>query len=1628
MRITARWLRTGMIATAVVVLLAAAAPFGSGPVAQAAGGSLTGQIIYSAANSATPPVQADLTAAGNEDWAIWGTAIAGSGGVASTSLMPDVRKAGGSAITALTDIEGSPPIAIRGLGVFTAESPFLFNWTDGSLVAPSATSAGGGIQHNANGVSSAGYGFSFTVPATTAVQRLTVWVHAHGGEGKLTAALSDGSAPTFTDTSVGNGGHNAPGVYQLDFASASPGKTLTVTWTLDHVVGLLTGGNSSTNNAAVYAAALSSTTTLSTPTIVRAVSSGTAVALTGRIEGGAGVPVTLSVKSSPTCANGALGGIPATLGALTVTPGADSYFNTLVPVSVPLRSFVTVSATAPTSTSDSQCAVVAGDNDSWPHAFPLDTTGGTSQDVIDSPGQARWYSVDVLPGSRLTVDLTNLPANYDLAVFKDIGQAYTSLTSTQNLTHLSAEFAPSAFSPSAFSPSAFSPSAFSPDAYSPSAFSPSAFSPSAFSPSAFSPSAFSPSAFSPSAFSPSAFSPSAFSPSAFSPSAFSPSAFSPSAFSPDAFASAQTRSLVAVSATPGTADERIVANTWTNTGRYYIRVSGSNGASSTGDPFRVTATKSGTSCAGVAPIGSAPTFEPAGAYKTIILTDYSRLPGTAAEKLALQGNLETWRLRPEIAGAPVVNVADDPRLSALAAQASLDANVSCPYAKNLLGNALKDVVDAYRTSNPGLKYVVIVGNDGVIPFFRYPDETLLGQESGYDPPVGPATASEASLSLDYVLGQDAYGAHDQISLRSTSFPVPDLAVGRLVETASEASGMLDAYTAANGSVTPHSSLVTGYDFLADAADSVKTDLAEGTAQTPDTLITPNDVSPQDPRSWTAAQLKTSLLGSRHDLVFLAGHFSANSALAADFSTSLLTTDVASSATDFTNSIVFSAGCHSGYNIVDSDGISGLTQPLDWAQTFARKRATLIAGTGYQYGDTDFIEYSERIYANFAKQLRTGLGVIPVGAALVRAKQQYLAATPDIRGLHEKALLEATLFGLPMLGVNMPGNRLTPPGAGSVVTTLTPFQTKPGAALGLSSFDLPVTPSLSPKTVALANIAGGTVTATYYRGGAGVVANPAEPALPLESLDVTPPDSSVVLRGVGFRGGTYTDSSVIPLTGAPTTELRGVHAPFVSPVFYPMRLSTPSYFAALGGGATTLLVTPAQHKTLSLADGTSTLRLYDGLSLRLFYSGYLGASALSAAPDVVDVHAVANGSGGVDIRAHVVGNPAAGIQQTWITYTGDGPSRWASLDLTRDASDSTLWTGTLPSIASPDALRFVVQAVNGVGLVTLDDNLGSYYRVGTVATAAPAATTLTLQSAPSNGIFGGDAAVTAALSSASGPLAGRNLTVSVGGSTRVVTTGADGTATATVPLISLPGQTTVNASFGGDDSFLPSSASAPFTLAKAPSSLSAFSQQFGVVTGEGDTGMTTTLTAALGLKTQPLLQQTVTFVVSGPAGSKTFSTITDYLGRATLPSTGLPAGTYTVTATFRGDATYTNTSRTGSLVVSAFTGFFQPVDNPPTLNTVTSGRAIPVKFSLGGNRGLAIFAPGYPAVATISCASGAPTDAIETTVTADASGLLYDATSAQYNYVWKTVKGWTGCRELQLKLVDGSIRTARFKFS
>ena len=53
-----------------------------------------------------------------------------------------------------------------------------------------------------------------------------------------------------------------------------------------------------------------------------------------------------------------------------------------------------------------------------------------------------------------------------------------------------------------------------------------------------------------------------------------------------------------------------------------------------------------------------------------------------------------------------------------------------------------------------------------------------------------------------------------------------------------------------------------------------------------------------------------------------------------------------------------------------------------------------------------------------------------GRALVESKLAYLRATPEIKGMHQKALLTASVFGLPMFSINMGGTRDTSSAGGS----------------------------------------------------------------------------------------------------------------------------------------------------------------------------------------------------------------------------------------------------------------------------------------------------------------------------------------------------------------------------------------------------------------------------------------------------------------------------------------------------------------------------------------------------------------------------------------------------------------------
>ncbi len=110
----------------------------------------------------------------------------------------------------------------------------------------------------------------------------------------------------------------------------------------------------------------------------------------------------------------------------------------------------------------------------------------------------------------------------------------------------------------------------------------------------------------------------------------------------------------------------------------------------------------------------------------------------------------------------------------------------------------------------------------------------------------------------------------------------------------------------------------------------------------------------------------------------------------------------------------------------------------------------------------------------------------------------------------------------------------------------------------------------------------------------------------------------------------------------------------------------------------------------------------------------------------------------------------------------------------------------------------------------------------------------------------------------------------------------------------------------------------------------------------------------------------------------------------------------------------------------FTGFMSPMDNPPMINAVRAGQTVPVKFSLGGNRGLAVLSAAT-STAT-SCATGSVVDLTEiAVVNTGGSVFAYDALTGLYQFNWQTDRAWAGtCRRLSVRLDDGTMHNAEFR--
>src|SRR5665213_1002949 len=185
----------------------------------------------------------DLTATGKLDWVHWGLYTADSLN-RKASVTPQISNftvignAGDYTLTAYQYTDNSNS----------------YSWFDGTPVMT--------VTNTTSGVWAYGYpillgsGFQITAPADTTQRTLLVYVGTFAGRGKLTAALSDGSASIYTNTDLYNSANGPGGVYALTYTADSSGQNLIVQWTLDSVA---PGPNSTSANVTLQAAALTAT-------------------------------------------------------------------------------------------------------------------------------------------------------------------------------------------------------------------------------------------------------------------------------------------------------------------------------------------------------------------------------------------------------------------------------------------------------------------------------------------------------------------------------------------------------------------------------------------------------------------------------------------------------------------------------------------------------------------------------------------------------------------------------------------------------------------------------------------------------------------------------------------------------------------------------------------------------------------------------------------------------------------------------------------------------------------------------------------------------------------------------------------------------------------------------------------------------------------------------------------------------------------------------------------------------------------------------------------------------------------------------------------------------------------------
>lgn len=610
---------------------------------------------------------------------------------------------------------------------------------------------------------------------------------------------------------------------------------------------------------------------------------------------------------------------------------------------------------------------------------------------------------------------------------------------------------------------------------------------------------------------------------------------------------------------------------------------------------------------------------------------------------------------PRVRGA-ILDVTTDAAVAA--AYADWDAHPGSWQKANDVAAAIKSLIDQYTITYPRLRYLVLVGSDDMIPFYRVADQNgTYWQEDSYAGFLPGGTVRDA-LAADRLLTDDFYADRAPVVpdspfwLDGHSLYLPDFAVGRLVETPDEILAVINAFLAQDGMLVLENAVVGSLDELTD-------DLGQSQCQAAasDGLITVCTESNSPLRQAALNQTGGFLLTSQHS-----NHFSLGSLSVDDLRERLMA---------FENTLLATIGCHGGLSV------SSTTGPLpddDIPQAFLGRGGTIIGPTAYTYASGFGLGYSESLADLLTVQL-VFTQTQTLGEALIQAKQQYFTSRVGwFDYLDEKVVLPVTLYGLPMLQVTTP----------NLVRQKAPESSPFHPEVGMLGNWTGVTYTLTGLTYT-PHI---TTEGYFFDYQGQTLAQEQLPVQPALQLPQTPPAGGGTPRGILLHGAGYSRHEAFDPVVAQSWAM-GMPEPYSRQE--PAVLITGwdralPYDLGIFEGLTRTV------SSLNLVLGAYRAEpaleiLFHQLHLTIIYSD----QADEQSPTLVSY---ASQQAGNAVRLSVNANDPSGISLVQ-AICDNGQGEWQGITLSAVGS---LWFGYCPG----NTVRTFVQLVDGAGNITVSD--------------------------------------------------------------------------------------------------------------------------------------------------------------------------------------------------------------------------------------------------------------------------------------------------------------------------------------